>query len=639
MIAQHSLSGFDQQTHRIRFGGYEVINLIANAANRERYAAQHIQSGDDVLLTLVEAAVNFPDRVARFTRNMGRVEMAHHPYIARFHGCDVVEGRPMLAVSHNAQMSLQQVIAGTKRLDKKERGLSAARALKLAQHIAMAVQFTHDHGFLVSNLTPETVLVNADGTPVLTEVGLADTLLDVGVPAAIATAGRAGYLSPERIKRRALDASDDVYALGALLHEMLLGRAPAAADGTGAQLVAPGLLPDALTRIVNTALADSPADRYATPFDFERAVAAIGQTDGHAHFFASLKRSALIGGLLLALSGGIVAAQVSPASLGTLGAPLAAPLNSARESITALATRVAGQIAQVSAAPEQSPPSRPDPQAPANSKPLTAAPTAEPLPTALPAEDYAMPEIVDAGVAEVVIALPEPTTVAPAASTDDLPAVVAPQTTLNRAVDAPAVLPTPATPEPAAAPAVAPTAMPARPVQKRPRVRTAPKPVVRRATTPARQPVAQTASTQGVEIRVLRTGADRWGRPAEWASGNRNICAFIDSPNDSGGERLWRFYAQIVVRNTSGEPLKLSPDAFSMIGRNSQRIAACMPGALTLEPGAERTVWVRTFFEGTQPAPYRIAVRNNIRAACVQPITGATNFAAQELVFRTVACR
>ncbi len=626
MIAHHSLSGFDQQTHRVRFGGYEVINLISNAANRECYAARHVQSGDDVLLTVVEAAVNFPDRVARFTRNMGRVEMAHHPYLARFHGCDVIEGRPMLAVSHHAQASLQQLIAGTKRLDKQVRGLTLARALKLAQQIAIAVQFAHDHGFLVSNLTPETVLINSDGTPVLAEIGLADTLLDVGVPAAIATAGRAGYLSPERLRRHTLDTYDDVYALGALLHEMLLGRAPAAADGAGAQLLAPGLLPEALTRIINTALAESPADRFATPFDFERALAAIGQNEGYARLFVSLKRGALIGGLLIALSGGIVAAQMSPAGLGALGAPIAA-----------LATRVADQIAQVSAAPQADASVAPSAQEPTRGDALTAAPTQAPPPTALPVAGYAAPEIIDdGGAAEAVITLPESAAAAPTAAPLE-------SVTQQRSSDLGAAAVVPATPEPVYVPTSvpAPTSAPAAVVQKRPRVRSAQarKPAEQRAAKPSRQAAALEPSSNNIEIQILRTGADRWGRPAEWAAGNRNICAFIDSPNDSGGERLWRFYAQIVVRNTGTAPLSLSPDAFSVLGRNSQRIAACMPAALTLEPGAERTVWVRTFFEGTQPAPYRIALRNGARSRCVQPITGQTNFAAQELLFRSVACR
>ncbi len=147
------------------------------------------------------------------------------------------------------------------------------------------------------------------------------------------------------------------------------------------------------------------------------------------------------------------------------------------------------------------------------------------------------------------------------------------------------------------------------------------------------------ASVDGLQLTVVKTGAERWGRPPEWAAGNRNICAFIDSPTDSGGERLWRFYAQVVLTNSTRQDIRIASGALSVLGKNNTRIPACLPGALVLKPGAKVSIWVRTFFEGDKPAPYRIQAAGVARAACMTPVTGPTNFAANSLLFRILGCR
>jgi serine/threonine protein kinase len=119
----------------------------------------------------------------------------------------------------NRVVALKMILAGE----------HAPEAARLVQALAAAVQAAHDRGIIHRDLKPANVLVAPDGAPKITDFGLAKALEDdAGQTQSGAVLGTPSYMSPEQAAGRpaAVGPRADVYALGAVLYELLTGRAP-----------------------------------------------------------------------------------------------------------------------------------------------------------------------------------------------------------------------------------------------------------------------------------------------------------------------------------------------------------------------------------------------------------------------------
>lgn len=139
---------------------------------------------------------------------------------------------------------------------------------------------------------------------------------------------------------------------------------------------------------------------------------------------------------------------------------------------------------------------------------------------------------------------------------------------------------------------------------------------------------------------VVSVEAERWGRPEEWTKGDRNICGYIDSAIDSGGERLWRFTVRIALINVGKKAVRVLPERFVLRGRNSRPIPTCasQDTPIDLAPGQQSELIFRTFFEGDQSAPYRIDTVASNQDVCFSPLGRPTNLSMPKLSFGAVAC-
>ena len=154
----------------------------------------------------------------------------------------------------------------------RERRLPADVAVRIAREMADALEHAHQHGVVHRDVKPENVLLQDDHA-LVADFGIALALEHAGGERLTRTGIRIGtpqYMAPEQAAgERAIDARADVYALGAVLHEMLTGGSAIVALAPSSAGVAPFL--DAA---VQKALAKRPEDRFASAAEFAAAIAA-----------------------------------------------------------------------------------------------------------------------------------------------------------------------------------------------------------------------------------------------------------------------------------------------------------------------------------------------------------------------------
>lgn len=268
-----------------RLGTYEIVEEVGRGGMATVYRAYHRAMDRWVAVKVLHGAFTQEEearvRFGREARLMARLE---HPHLLPIFDFDPDHEPPYLVTRLLEGGSLRDAL----RLGP----LPPQEAAFLLDQVASALDFAHRKGVLHRDIKPSNILLDLDGNAYLTDFGLArrgaagDRGGGLTLPGAIL--GTPTYMAPEQaMGAGGMDFRADVYALGAVLYEMLTGSPPFPGDSAIAVAVAhmnapvPSAhqaapqLPEAVDGVLGRALAKSPRDRFLSAVDLSRAAEAV----------------------------------------------------------------------------------------------------------------------------------------------------------------------------------------------------------------------------------------------------------------------------------------------------------------------------------------------------------------------------
>lgn len=213
----------------LRFGPFRVVEQLGAGGMAAVYSAIHEREETSAALKVLPAAWgNAPELRARLQREADALRKVRHPNVVMV--LDV--GNVDAALGGGCYLALEWLPQALDRVLRAQypEPLQPAPALRIARGVAEGLAATHRAGLLHRDVKPSNVLLRADGTPVLSDFGLATALQEHALAERLTPSnvvvGTADYMAPEQIMGAPPDPRTDVYALGVVMYEMLAGHVP-----------------------------------------------------------------------------------------------------------------------------------------------------------------------------------------------------------------------------------------------------------------------------------------------------------------------------------------------------------------------------------------------------------------------------
>ncbi len=204
-----------------RVAGYEVLSELGRGGMGVVYRAWQPGLNRVVAVKVVLVGEHASGATLdRFRAEAEAVARLQHPNVVQIYEVGEHDGLPFFSLEYCPGGSLDKRLAATP--------LPADEAAALVQGLARGVDAAREAGVIHRDLKPGNVLLDAAGTPKVTDFGLAKRLGEAGHTATGALMGTPSYMAPEQAEGKglAVGPATDVYALGAILYECLTGRPP-----------------------------------------------------------------------------------------------------------------------------------------------------------------------------------------------------------------------------------------------------------------------------------------------------------------------------------------------------------------------------------------------------------------------------
>jgi serine/threonine protein kinase/Tol biopolymer transport system component len=276
-------------TSGAKIGHFEILSSLGAGGMGEVYRARDTRLNREVAIkVLPESLSQDPDRLRRFEQEARTVAALNHPNILAVYDFGSQNG---------IHYMVSELLEGQPLRQRLEEGvLPPRKTIDYALQIARGLAAAHGKGIVHRDLKPDNLFITKDGRVKILDFGLAKLAATepfhdgptVGPTAGVTTPGMVlgtvGYMSPEQVRGQKADARSDIFALGAVLYEMLSGQRAFKRDSGPETLTAilkedppeitaaQGGVPPGLERIVRRCLEKSPHERFQSASDLAFAI-------------------------------------------------------------------------------------------------------------------------------------------------------------------------------------------------------------------------------------------------------------------------------------------------------------------------------------------------------------------------------
>jgi eukaryotic-like serine/threonine-protein kinase len=254
---------------------YHIIRLLGVGGMGAVYQAWDDALGVAVALKIIRPEITADPAAARdlerrFKRELLLARQVTHKNVVRIHDLGEIDGIKYLTMPYIQGSDLATVLSHEKKLP-------IPRAIAVARQVASGLQAAHEAGVVHRDLKPANVMIDADDQAVIMDFGIARSVSGGGATVAGAVVGTLEYMAPEQAMAQPVDHRADIYALGLMLYDMVLGpRYSSRAESAVAELMArvqkplpparsiDATIPEPLERVIDRCTQPDPGARYQT---------------------------------------------------------------------------------------------------------------------------------------------------------------------------------------------------------------------------------------------------------------------------------------------------------------------------------------------------------------------------------------
>jgi tetratricopeptide (TPR) repeat protein len=249
---------------------YEILQILGEGGMGSVYKARDRELERLVALKVVRAELaRNPEIVRRFKQELILARQVTHKNVIRIHDLGQAEGLQFITMDFVEGRDLRALLRDKGKLAPEE-------AAKIMLQICRALEAAHSEGVIHRDLKPQNVMLDASGRVYVMDFGIARSAHLPGMTQTGALIGTPEYMSPEQARGEKLTERSDIFSLGVIFYELLMGGSPYASDTPLATLwkrmqekaVPPAVtdptIPKALSDIVVKALEIEPEDRFAS---------------------------------------------------------------------------------------------------------------------------------------------------------------------------------------------------------------------------------------------------------------------------------------------------------------------------------------------------------------------------------------
>ena len=262
-------------------GRYQIIEELGKGGMGKLYRALDLKLQEEVALKIIKPEIaSNKETIERFSNELKLARRISHKNVGRMYELMENEGAHYITMEYIAGQDLKGLIRQSGRL-------TVETAISIARQVGEGLGEAHRLGVVHRDLKPNNILIDREGRAKILDFGIARSLRAKGITVEGMIIGTLGYMSPEQVEGRAVDARSDIFAFGCVLHEMLTGKSAFGRETT-AQTIAAVLheepprvsdsgveIPNELQKIISRCLEKDPNRRFPSINDVVSLLAAL----------------------------------------------------------------------------------------------------------------------------------------------------------------------------------------------------------------------------------------------------------------------------------------------------------------------------------------------------------------------------